>query len=241
MIRADNVSDTNNAVSLYKIQNNGQFAAGITLTGFGTHPIPGAVTTNAVEKAVHFAANNIQEIMDLLLSKKCDDMEQAQYLLLQQMRKTSANITKINRSIGQGTYIAGAVCYIAKKRFICLPFGGGYACLYDGDHVIPLHNNALQKNLPTGYIWDAIGGAAGWKAAFTEGTMPIGSQMILMTETPPEALLQSAVTTYANADPARVATSIYDGLQGSRTQKAVLTLTRTVDILQQTEVGGYDE
>ena len=221
MIRVGFVSDKENAVSLCKAQPDSPYAAGIALAGFGTQPMPGAVCDDAIQQAVNFTAHYIQKALDVLQEKECSDMIQARQFLARQLEKLNGSIAYFGKSVGQGIYLAGTVCYVAGDQFTCLSFGGGCAYLWDGKAVTPL---TTDPNPDPKYIRNAIGGTNTWSGIAAEGTLGGGHQLLCMTQQPPEELLPAIMATLIHTNPGYVVTSVYSGMGATDIPIAVLDI-----------------
>lgn len=224
MIRFGFTSDSENAVSLCKSVK--QFSAGFVLAGYGTKPIPGTVCDDAIHKAVKFTALYIQKAIDVLIKRECTDLNHAKEVLRLQIERISSRISLFGTKIGQGIYLGGAVFYAVGEKFICLPFGGGYACHWDENRCLQLRNTALTETDPR-YIQDAIGGVATWTASFDEGTLMAGTQLLLTTQEPLQGVLSSVMAASAHHDPEYVSGAIYNSLEKNEMPHAVLSIVQT--------------
>ena len=229
MIRCGFASDKENATCLYKTSIDGDIAAGLMLTGFGTPPVPGAICDNPIQKTVDFAATYFQKVMDTLLEQEYTDLEAVKSILLQKCAKLNDNLAHISRSVGFGVYLTGTICYVANERFICLPFGGAYACVWDRENFTPLTNKALPEQDPL-YIRDALGGAITWPGAFDEGTLAVGSQILCMTQPPPEGLLEPLMSRLIHTNQVVLPASIYKGLERGIMPLAVLNIAQAANL-----------
>lgn len=225
MIKAGFASDNANAISVYKLADNGTYAAGLVLAGYGTKPIPGAICDDAIQKAVDFTALQLQRSLTHLLDRRCEDFEYAKKLLTGKLDKLHETVLILQRSFGQGIYLAGVVCYIAGEHFICLPFGGAYAFLWDGGNAHSVTNDAVRDNgLP--YIYDAIGGGTTFPATFAEGRLQDAMHLLCMTQMPPNDLLSPIVDALQQTDLKIAAYSIHKGLNSEVMPTAVLAFTQ---------------
>lgn len=167
-----------NTIALCKSTENGSHTAGFILSGFGTCPAPGEICDNGIERALQFAAHYLQKAIDALFSAKAS-VEQAQSYLLHQLERINANISYFNRNIGQGIYLAGVLCYFDGDRYICVPFGGGRAYLWENGAISTIGNHKPDDP----YIRDALGGMMTHQNMFfiAVGTLPIGAHIICAT------------------------------------------------------------
>lgn len=226
MIRFGFASDEENAISLCKTHN--QFSAGFVLAGYGTKPLPGAVCDDAIHRCVTFTALYIQKAIDVLLKHECADLNHAKEAIRLQIERISSRISFFSTRIGQGIYLGGSVFYAVGEQFICLPFGGGCAYHWDESRFLQLRNTALTEADPK-YIPDAIGGMTPWTAAFDEGTLTDGTQLLLTTQMPLQGLLSSVMAALAHHDPEYVAGVIYNSLEKTEMPHAVLSIIQTAE------------
>ena len=226
MIRPGYKSESTHAISSYK--QIGKVTAGFALAGFGTEPTYGEISDDSMKMTVDYAAHHIQVILGELVEKEFEDLKFAGDMISRKMKKLNDSLCYINRRIGRGNYLAGTICYIAGENFICLPFGGGYACLWDMEKVTPLTNKAVPGG-DTRYIWDALGGCLDWKVDFDTGTIPVGTQLICATSAPPAQVLEKELGYLTHIDPTIVSGKIHDVLAvESDIPAAVLSLNQAV-------------
>ena len=225
MIRAGYVKDNKNAACLQKISEDGQYCCSAMLVGFGTQPMAGAICDDAVQRIVGFVAYYLQKTFELLLSKAMDT-EQASGLLLHQLTKFNENISYVSRHIGQGLYVTGCICYVAQEQFICLPFGGAHAYLWDNKEILPLAEMPEEN----GYILNALGGAALFNTVIAKGNLPVGHQLLCMTQQPPENLLEGIMSELIRTNQVVVPTTVYRGLERKELPLAVINIAQAANL-----------
>lgn len=229
MVRAGFASDKKAALALYKTTESGQCTAGLILAAYGSQPIPGAVSTDVIQKAMEFGAHYIQKAMSNLLDKDNTDLEYAKKLLENHLSKLNDSMAYITRHTGQAIYLSGAVCYIVENKAICLPFGNTYACVWFDGRARQLRNKALPENADEQYIRDAIGGMKKWVGICDEADLPVGAQLLCMTQKPPDSLLPSLMSELIHTNQVVLPVSIYKGLQRTGIPLAVLDIAQTAD------------
>ena len=238
-IRAGALAD-NAAISMYKIEQNGQFLGGAILSGFGTKPIPGAICDDAIARVVEFTAHHIQRVINGLLERQVADMHYAQQVLKAQLQKINDSVNYVNRYMGQAVYITGVICYVAHERYLCLPFGGSHAYLWTGTEFTPQKNQNDHYEDPL-YIYDAIGGGNAWTAIFQEGEFPVGSQLLCMTQRPPEGLMEKAMGVLTHTNQEIVASTLHEGLPVGNIPRAVLNIAQAAHLSNPNAEGTTEE
>lgn len=235
MIRLGYASDKDNALALCKQTQDGQFAAGFVLAGFGTLPMPGEICDNAVHRVVQYTACNLQKVLDALLEKNCTQMDVAKDVISRYMKLINKGVRYFNINVGQGVYVAGSICYVAGEQFISLPFGGGSVQLCHGTHIKSFANLALSDRADPKYIWDAIGGSVEWDAVFDEGILPVGAQLICSTQAPTEELLQTTVNSLIHTNQAAFADIVHNNLERKEMPLAVLVIAQMAGSIKKGE------
>lgn len=222
-LRAGATADQSNAISAYKISDDEKFLGGLALTGFGTKPIPGAICDDAIQRVVSFSAHHIQRILVGLIERQVEDMAYAQEVLSVQLGKANDSINYISQKTGQGLYVGGVICYAVGWQYICLPFGGCRAYLWDGE-TFQLQKNKTPPYIDDAYIYDALGGGNVWTATFDSGTLAVGSHLLCMTHPPQEGTMEKALATLSATDPQLVADNIYAGITRNTLPTALLAI-----------------
>ena len=220
MIRAGFASDKHNAISCYKVTDAGTMACGFMLAGFGTKPPAGVICDDGIQKCVDFAAVQLQRAFQNLSDKQCEDFEVVKTFLGKQLDRISACTAIFSRGIGQGIYLAGTVLYVIGEHYICLPFGGAYACIADTKNILSvLRNKATIEG--DHYVRDALGGRQTFPYIFEEGRLRDGQHLLCMTQAPSDDLLNSIIPTLDKADLKMASYAIYTGMDSQIVPVAV--------------------
>lgn len=214
-----------NSIALCKSTENGSHTAGFILSGFGTCPAPGEICDNAVERSVNFAAHYLQKAFDALF-KNNPTIEQASSYLRHQIEQINTNIGYINRYIGQGTYLAGAICYFSNEKYICLSFGGCKTYIWDQANLTPV--GSIDHIDP--YIRDALGAAPKWTSCFSNGTLPVGAQMICTTEEIYPSLIAPIMENLSAIEPQFVINELTENIVTGDLPLALLDFARFPDL-----------
>lgn len=209
-IRLGYSADKNNTFVLHK--NQGKFSAGILLTGFATKPIPGAICDNALLRAINFTGAHLQKVLEALMGKKVEDMNYAKEVLTRQLHKLNDSVNYIGRNVGQGIYLSGVIVYIVHEDFLCLPFGGSHAYLWNGTQIAPLKNQMLQ-NPDLIYIYDALGGTNCLPIAFQQGTLPVGYHIVCCSHEPTPGMMEPILKMVAATNAQFVAEALYSDME----------------------------
>ena len=203
-----------------------ELAAGFVLAGFGTQPPAAQICEDAIVQVQKYTATQIQKLLDFLLEQKCCDFDFLKNQMLSHIDQINTAILYASRRLGQGIYFAGAICYVANNRFLCLPFGSGGAYLWDNDNLHPLKNEKTAELSPD-YLWDTLGGPVKWDGVFAEGEFPAGSQIVCATQVPPEAAMQTIMGWLTRTDPDTVANFVYESISEKPVPIAILDLIQT--------------
>ena len=225
MIQAGFAADSRNAVGLYKTEDRGTYAGGLILAGFGTFPPPGAICDDAIQKVMEFNAVQLQNSLEHMLEQRCEDMEHAKKLLTSKLNRLNESISFLQRSFGQGIYLCGAICYIAGEHYICLPFGGACAYIWEDNSYHALTNAAAPKD-QMHYIYDALGGSKEMPVSFAEGYLREAMHMVLVTQPAPEDLINSMMKALSVADAKLTSYEFHRGLDSRIMPTAVLTISQ---------------
>lgn len=228
MIRAGFASDKQHAISLFKTTPCGTCTASLTLAGFGTQPIPDAICDDTIQHTVDFAAYYLQKALALLLDTTCTDMNHAKSIIGKQLSKLNDSVSFISRKTGQGVYLAGTVCYVIQEQYTCVTFGNAYACHWYMQKETPLVPWEPGQPEPY-YIEDAIGGKVAWEPKFYDGMLPVGSQLLCMTQPPPEELLSGLMSKLIHTNQVVLPVSIYKGLIRNGIPLAVQSIAQAAD------------
>ena len=212
-------------IALYNIQNEEQTAAGFILSAYSTEPPAGCACDDIARRALSYTAGALQRAIDYLLTRKEADMDAIKTLLLAELQKLNEEICTMGRSFGLGVYIGGVISYVHADHFICLPFGGAFAYLWD--ETLKDFTN-LQNKTPPAYYADAIinalGGMKDWTASFSEGNLVPGNQILGMTSEPLPFLMDKTMEKIIRSDHSLISEAIFNDIPRDGIPVAVMDI-----------------
>lgn len=227
MIRAASTTDGKYTASLHKTEDKGSYAATAILAGFGTPPTPGVICDEPIKMVVSFVAEQIRKSLEHLLVHRCEDMEHAKKLLMSKLSRINDTLFTLQRSFGQGIYLTGVISYFVGEDFICLPFGGACAYLWENNTCTVLTNPSDPKISGMPYITDALGGPVTFTASFNDGKLKEGMHLVCVTQAAEQDMLLPIVYAIPKTDIKLATYGVHKHMDSSIMPTAVQIITQS--------------